>query len=236
MCTVTYIPTPSGCLITSNRDEIITRSPAIGPKVYSPSTKEILFPKDPQGGGSWIASGDNMSVCLLNGAFEPHERKDHYKHSRGLVPLAIIEHGNVPSFVEQYDFEGIEPFTVVIYNPNGLWELIWDEERPHLFGHDPKLPGIWASTPLYSPEVRAQRKQWFSEWLDSTSDPTQESILRFHTQPSSDKENGLLIARDNGLHTVSVTSIEHQNDQSALMCYRDLVFTDEPELNVQLNF
>ena len=44
-----------------------------------------------------------------------------------------------------------------------------------------------------------------------------------HTSEKSDKENGLLIHRDNGLQTVSVTSVRRTDGAESNMIYRDLV-------------
>ena len=42
MCTVTFIPTKEGCIITSNRDEKIAREKAIPPQSYEINTKKII--------------------------------------------------------------------------------------------------------------------------------------------------------------------------------------------------
>ena len=68
MCTVTFIPTNQGCIITSNRDEKISREKAISPQEYEIDGKKITFPKDPKEGGTWIAHTNNKIVVLLNGA------------------------------------------------------------------------------------------------------------------------------------------------------------------------
>ena len=43
MCTVTYIPTPEGCIVTANRDEKITRERALSPQEYYIEGKKIIF-------------------------------------------------------------------------------------------------------------------------------------------------------------------------------------------------
>lgn len=222
MCTVSYLPLQHGCLITSNRDEASERPSAFPPKVYESEGKKLLFPKDPLGGGTWIATSNDAAVCLFNGAFEPHVRKQYYRISRGLVPVSFFKYDTVDAFIKGFNFEGIEPFSLVIYHQKRLVELKWDETTLHRFEHDPLQAHIWASATLYSPEVVAERKRWFNDWLAKSPAYNVENIMRFHSSGLGDKENGLFIDRQNGLKTVSVSSIQFSEEQKTSLTYHDL--------------
>lgn len=127
MCTVTYLPVSvHSFILTSNRDEKIIRRVALTPQTNSIGEQIILYPKDTQGGGTWIATTAEKTICLLNGAFKPHQRVDHYKHSRGKVVLAAFEYTSIYDFITHYDFRGIEPFTLVIVENYQLYELRWN--------------------------------------------------------------------------------------------------------------
>ena len=230
MCTVTYLPLPDGCLITSNRDEARARDRAEFPAAHTFKGQSLVFPKDPRGKGSWIASNHTSSACLFNGAFEAHVPKPPYRHSRGLIPLEVLAHETLDHFVQDYSLEGIEPFSIVVYRPGVLQELKWDGQKAHLLDHDPSQPHIWASATLYSADVRRQRREDFDTWLNANPEFSPTSIVGFHTQGSEDRENGLLIARESGLQTVSVTSMKHTHDAPTEMLYRDLI---TQELHVQ---
>ncbi len=223
MCTVTYLPLSDGCLITSNRDEALARDRAEFPAVHHYKGQALLFPKDPRGKGSWIASNHASSVCLFNGAFEAHVPAPPYRHSRGLIPLEVLSHDTLDDFVVSHSLEGIEPFSIVVYRPGVLQELKWDGQKPHVLNHDSEQPHIWASATLYSKEVRTQRQRDFETWLRKGPEFTQANIVGFHTQGSEDHDNGLLIARDSGLQTVSVTSMKHTHDAPTEMIYHDLI-------------
>ena len=98
MCTVTFIPTNQGCIITSNRDEKISREKAISPQEYEIDGKKITFPKDPKAGGTWIVHTNNKIVVLLNGAKEKHLAKPFYRKSRGLIVCsACAFYSNAPT-------------------------------------------------------------------------------------------------------------------------------------------
>ncbi|MFZ1561686.1 MAG: NRDE family protein, partial [Saprospiraceae bacterium] len=87
MCTVTYLPTEKGYILTSSRDEYNLRS-TVQPNHYQMYNQTITFPKDEKAGGTWIAASDsNRVACLLNGAFENFEHQDHYVISRGRILL-----------------------------------------------------------------------------------------------------------------------------------------------------
>lgn len=84
MCTVSFIPVPGGALICSNRDEKIQRARAVPPKWYQVNGSPLLFPKDPDAQGSWIAMKPNGQMAvLLNGGWIKHEPVYPYRKSRG---------------------------------------------------------------------------------------------------------------------------------------------------------
>ena len=84
MCTVTYIPTKEHVYLTSNRDEKNWRTDALAPEVYEFSSGKIIYPKDGDAGGTWIAAHENGNVVVfLNGGFVAHTPAPPYRKSRG---------------------------------------------------------------------------------------------------------------------------------------------------------
>ena len=132
MCTVTYIPGKEGFFLTSNRDEHITRGIALAPAIYTTGNARLLYPKDPDKHGSWIAAKNNGDlVVLLNGAFVKHARQENYRKSRGLVLKEIIE-AELPAYhYHSMDLEGVEPFTLILYTSGELYECRWDRSEEH---------------------------------------------------------------------------------------------------------
>ena len=126
MCTVTFIPTKEGCIITSNRDEKIAREKAIPPQSYEINTKKIIFPKDQKAGGTWIAHTEDKIVVLLNGAQEKHVVKPSYRKSRGVIALEIIASSNSLSYWNNLNLIDIEPFTIVFFEENQLSRFLSD--------------------------------------------------------------------------------------------------------------
>src|SRR5688572_4604888 len=91
MCTVTFIPGSQGILLTSNRDEKIERATAVYPASYVFPPGNIMFPKDADAGGTWMAVHENgNAIVLLNGGIIKHIPTPPYRKSRGLIVLDLI--------------------------------------------------------------------------------------------------------------------------------------------------
>jgi len=209
MCTVTFVPTKKGIIITSNRDEHFSRGKAIAPIKINSNGFEIIYPKDPDAGGTWIATKNNGdTIVLLNGAFEKHISQPPYAKSRGLILLEIFNLENFTDSIKQFDFTNIEPFTIVYYLNNQLFEFRWNGVERFLTELDIHHSYIWSSATLYDAEIRNKRKEWFKQWLLTNLSPSQDEIIHFHlTAGDGDAHDNLKMNRDNQLFTVSISSI-----------------------------
>ena len=227
MCTLSFIPISSTHFIfTNNRDEDPNRV-ALKPRRYSYNGIELYYPKDSKANGSWVISnGIDTSLCLLNGAFKKHKRRLYYRQSRGLMLLEFFEHSNVTAFIDNYQFEGLEAFTLIIVkNSSGicLWEIIWDEQNLHIKKLPTSKSYIWSSSTLYSDSMKYEREQWFRNWLKDEKQINQASILNFHkTGGEGNLEYGLLMNRRNRVRTLSITQI-CGNENVHKMNYYDLL-------------
>lgn len=209
MCTVTFIPSSSRYIFTSNRDEKAGRSTAIPPEAYPFDSGNILFPKDADAGGTWIAVHENgNAIILLNGAFAAHKPKPPYKKSRGLILVDLIDSSSPAVSFQAINLNNIEPFTAIIWNDNHLFECRWDGKTKHSVLLESNQPMIWSSSTLYDETIIAKRKSWFDEWMGKDATPTQENILHFHQfTGDGDKQNDLMMNRDGVVATMSITSI-----------------------------
>jgi len=154
MCTVTYIPIGENKFIfTSNRDEAPKRS-ATGMIEKKLDAKSLLFPQDAKAKGTWISiSNKNQLVCILNGAFIKHKHRPPYRLSRGIMALDFFNYPTATDFFEKFDFEGIEPFTMIIFDDGKLYEFRWDEKEKHIVQLDILKQYIWSSCTLYTEEI-----------------------------------------------------------------------------------
>lgn len=225
MCTVTYLPLQNGgFIITSNRDERKAR-PTLPPQDYLLHNRSIYFPKDTEAGGTWFAASTDYTVVLLNGAEHKHSHQPPYRKSRGLIMLDFFSYSSPESYAQQHDFEGIEPFTLVIAHKqsNTLYQFRWDEKQATLIEKESEQPHIWSSATLYDEETRKQRSIWFDNWLSNNNEFTVENILHFHHfGGTGDMHNDLVMDRGGRVQTVSITSIEYQSE-SPILYYEDIV-------------
>lgn len=212
MCTLTYLPlSEEQYILTTNRDESPERGHTGFPSYHHVEGKNIVFPRDPKAGGTWIATSDNgISVCLLNGANKPHEYNPPYKISRGLVVMEAIECIKPDEFFKNYDFTNIEPFTMVVlfHDPElKILEFKWDGENTFLAKKDPKTPHLWASAQLYTQEAIENRDKWFQKWLKENKEFSVEAIRDFHQNAGNgDLQNDMVMDRG-VVKTVSITTI-----------------------------
>lgn len=223
MCTVTFIPAPDKVYLTSNRDEKHWRSQALAPAVYDFPSGKIVFPKDADAGGTWIAAHENgNAVVFLNGGWICHTPQPPYRKSRGLILLELINSAMPYHYFLSLSLDNIEPFTAVIWEDGRLYECRWDGVRKYEQMLDASRPHIWSSVTLYNEDVIRKRQQWFEAWLRKHGSPFREDILHFHQfTGDGDEQNDLRMNRDGKVFTVSVTSLAI-TDHSIGMHYLDL--------------
>ncbi|RYY53618.1 MAG: hypothetical protein EOO09_17310 [Chitinophagaceae bacterium] len=235
MCTVSFIPDCGRVYLSSNRDEKHTRPHALPPAVFSSNGYEIQLPLDPVSNGSWIAARNTGDAAvLLNGAFDKHLPLPVYRKSRGKVLIEIISAGKPVEEFEWYDCNNIEPFTLILYVQQQLMECRWDGLEKHIRELDANTPMIWSSATLYDNRIAKQRQHWFQDWLNNTREINTPAILDFHKKGGmGDRQNDLVMNRENQLYTVSITSICIDEDQ-VTMDYLDLKIGSQHRSNLNL--
>ena len=230
MCTVSYLPLKdANYILTSNRDESPKRPNALPINQYCIGDKTVYFPKDPQAGGTWIATtGDDRTICLLNGAFQPHVQQagQTFSKSRGIVVLDYFRYAGLLDYTEQYDFDQVEPFTLIVLetinSQTQLTELRWDGELLHSTAMDETIPHIWSSVTLYSPEIRLQRTNWFDQWINEHAAFAQDNVMDFHRFAGEGDQTSDLIMQKGNRQTVSICSIQ-RNEGLTTAVYVDLL-------------
>ena len=224
MCTVSFVNTNSKIIITSNRDEKTLRPNAIEPKNYIINSKKIIFPKDKKAGGTWFAINENSTILvLLNGAEEKHDLKESYRKSRGLIVLELISSQSVIEEWKSIHLENIEPFTLVLFEEDKLYQLRWDEIEKSSIELDTKQSHIWSSSTLYSKEIREKRASWFYTFLDTKPAVNPEELFNFHRYTEAENsEHGLVINRNDTLKTLSITQTVIERNKVAIH-YNDLI-------------
>ncbi len=220
MCTVSFVCSNNKIIITSNRDEQVLR-PAIEPKNYLINNKNIFFPKDPKAGGTWFAVTENSTVLgLLNGASEKHKWQPPYRKSRGLIVLDIISSESAIDFWKEINLLEIEPFTLVLYQDQKLYQLRWDGLMKETVLLDTNKNYVWSSSTLYPKDIREKRSEWFYQFLETKPEISEIEMFNFHRYTENENsENGLIINRNDHLKTLSITQTVIEDNKVSLMHY-----------------
>jgi hypothetical protein len=226
MCTLSFYPKPAndGFILTFSRDEMPNRSTV---EIVKDVERGLIYPKDALHGGTWLAVSQitGRFTCLLNGAFELHERCLPYRKSRGLVLLESFDYSDIEDFWDSYDFTNIEPFTMISGENNHFNEFRWDGVERHLRSINNRKWGIWSSCTLYNSKIRSTRAGWFSDFLKSKKGVLDTKHLwQFHQIPNAEApETGILMRRPSGPETVSVTQLNyHFSSQKIDFQYHEL--------------
>lgn len=224
MCTVSFVNTGDKVIITSNRDEQVIRPNAIPPKNYFVNGKNVIYPKDPRAGGTWYVVDENGTVLvLLNGADEKHIVTAPYRKSRGLIVLDLIGDSSPKDFWNEIDLDHIEPFTLVLFQEQFLFQLRWNGECKEKIMLDSNESHIWSSTTLYPEVIRKERSSLFYSFLDKNPMTSEIEMYHFHRYTESkNQENGLVINRNNQLKTLSITQSVIEKNKVSILHY-DLI-------------
>ncbi|MFV8393951.1 NRDE family protein [Flavobacterium sp. LB2P6] len=228
MCTVSFVATNDKIIITSNRDEKTVRPSAIPPRSYTVNGKNLIFPKDPKAGGTWfVANADGTILVLLNGAEEKHEVQLPYRKSRGLIVLEMISSNSPKDFWTEIDLENIEPFTLILFQNNALFQLRWNGKEKETTFLDIHQNHIWSSSTLYPSAIREKRAKWFHTFMHDNSEISESKMYDFHryTEEGND-ENGLVINRNDEMKTLSITQAVIEKNKVIILHY-DLIVQED---------
>lgn len=223
MCTVTFLPHPKGVLLSSSRDEHLQRGIATPPAIYSGDAGPLLYPKDAKAGGSWfVINHEGTTGILLNGAFTAHVQQPPYCISRGLLLIELFNQLDVSQHIQPRLFDGIEPFTLILWEHSNLLEYRWNGTELYIKQLPTHKPHIWSSATLYNASMQQEREVWFEEWYQKHSSFSAEKILHFHTHTqAANKEYGIRMQRSNGIQSASITTAHIQPDAIQII-HRDL--------------
>jgi uncharacterized protein with NRDE domain len=223
MCTVVFIPKGDKFYFASLRDESPLRPAALVPEIRVTGNVQVLSPMDAKAGGTWIGiTAYGSIIILLNGGFENHDRKTLYKKSRGLIVSELLASVSPVQTWNMMDMEAIEPFTLVVWMENDLYQLVWDGVNKHHLKLDTDRPYIWSSATLYDEAAKVNRKQLFNKWAASNMPVSALSLMNlFKSYP--DNENGFLINRNGRTKTLSYSFIELRLRESAEFQYYDFL-------------
>lgn len=232
MCLVSYIPTPNGVIMSSNRDEAPSRSTNTLQKERRKTT-EINYPADSKGGSWFVLSEDGVCAIVLNGAFKFHKRKENYRLSRGVMLKEIFDYDSPIDFIRDYNFTNIEPFTLVLWTGKSLIELRWNSLLKYLEILDPKKIHVWSSSTLYNEEQVTQRKKLFHSLVSHSKSLDSEIIQDIHLNGKvGNSDFDFVMNREDRVCTVSLTQMIVEKNKLELSYY-NLLLDEKQEVKLK---
>jgi Transport and Golgi organisation 2 len=183
MCTVSWLPDPLGYTLCFNRDERLTRAPALPPAVRDGGGVPYIAPLDGNFGGTWLASNAfGLSLGILNRYRVPGYVAPPSPRSRGLLPLELIAHPaatDALSALGNANLGSTQPFVLLAVEPGGPVRVAeWDGSTLEVRSHA-KAGLIMTSSSVTEPEVAASRQALFGA-LQGISVAALESLHRSH--------------------------------------------------------
>jgi hypothetical protein len=185
MCTVSWLHHDSGYELLCNRDEKLTRKPALAPSVHLHGGVRFVAPVDGDHGGSWISANEHgVALCLLNGANLGGSRPSPNSNgirSRGLILLELADAPSAMAACEQLArtaLDGTAPFTLLALEP-GLPSSVaeWNGADLAVFPNgDPFMPLVSSSFDTHA--VQTRRRTEFALRTRACVDGP--ALYRFH--------------------------------------------------------
>jgi hypothetical protein len=128
MCTVSVIAWRDGIRLACNRDELLSRPPALPPVLRSFGAHRAILPIDPATGGTWIAASDaGLVMALLNVNPTPRRVSDQSPRlSRGIIIPGILHCDRIRDAVERahtLDPDDFPPFRLLILDQHRWTEV-----------------------------------------------------------------------------------------------------------------
>lgn len=118
MCTLSWLPGPTGYRVYFNRDERLARAPAQAPALRTVGGTAVLAPIDGDFGGTWIGVNQHgLTASLLNRYEDAPAEPDatHTRISRGLLLLDLLAAPSAPGLIEALGHARLPdylPFTI----------------------------------------------------------------------------------------------------------------------------
>lgn len=182
MCTVSWLLEQNSYQVLCNRDEKRTRMRAMPPSITLEAELSVLAPRDPQGGGTWIAANSQgTTLAILNGNLGAARTLKPI--SRGLLPQRLIRLGSMERILtelERTDLAQFLPFTLLVLNPElPVHKVEWDGELRTL-SVESSASGFVTSSSFEPEAVRHSREALFEQMRASRGATTPDLLYKFH--------------------------------------------------------
>lgn len=243
MCTITYLPLENGdYILTQNRDVGTKRVIAIPPERHEINGQILVYPVDPQGGGTWNAVSETHHAFIMNGAEFDYYPAAEAVLSRGELCIGLLLHGE--ALFDKLEMQKFDHFTIVLINTADrnapIREWRWNGRELNTREYPGNKAYLWISHGLYSEEDYMRKTPAFQEWYSEitkvlqSTDNIAEKVWEWHHLKEVDGKEGFIIDRDYGVMTVSVLQTKKERGTFSYR-YEDIK-TEEEHIYENLEF
>ncbi len=211
MCTATWLITDEGYELWFNRDERRTRARALLPRTERAGGVAFIAPRDPDGGGSWIATNEfGLTVALLNAWSDGGEPRE--PRSRGLLVMDLAQERDVDAVVASLATEELARY-------RGFHLLALDRSgAPRVFRGSPGATRVvpeLAQTPLVSSSLDEGRARLVRSELFRTRAPVDAAgHVGFHVSHEPERGPWSPCMHRDDASTVSATHVAVERDRA----------------------
>ena len=234
MCTVTALRRADGWLVTMNRDE--RRDRPDGEPPFHWGRPDMLAPRDPEAGGTWIGvRPDGVWACLLNAYLtEAEELPIPEPQSRGRIIPSLLASDDPAALLRAIEFERTHGFRLWLGGPEGVLEFLWDQRR---LQETPIQDDQWAfvTSSLYEREVVLKaRGEAYEKWRGEGAPFADNGLPALHLERYGlEPTHAMLMARPMS-KTRSITQIEIAGDTIAMRHWPEGGFEAASAASVQM--
>ena len=220
MCTLSWQIRNNSLTVVFNRDELFSRPDAHPPGEETIDGTRVLAPRDPEGGGTWIAANEHgLLVCLMNYYHAPFRAQPGVRYqSRGLLVRTVSTHSDLHalrSMLADMDLHTYRPFHLVVF-PGVFAPIEWQWDGSRLV-EVVGAPHVLTSTGLFPRLVTKLRTRQFrkatSNFLNELTDEQQLQLHRLR-RPWPAAISVAMRMKDRG--TVSLMQVKVTPDEVAM--------------------
>ena len=173
MCTVSWLPAADGYHLFTNRDERLTRAPALPAAARQADGVPFLAPLDGEAAGTWVlVNAFGLTVTLLNRWGVPGDVEPTEPRSRGLLALDLASAPGIDEAAARLTPARLavtRPCTLILAAPGRpAWIGSWDGRALAVAAQ--AEPGfLRSSSSVTEPEVLASRRALFATLVPVTA-------------------------------------------------------------------
>ncbi|WP_018404425.1 NRDE family protein [Marinobacter gelidimuriae] len=221
MCTVSWHFSDRGLDLFFNRDESLTRSEAEPPVVEQQGDVNTLMPRDPVGGGSWLAANNRgLILALLNNYRYPTKISSDQALSRGLLVrrLSALEGiAGVRKFLADEILALYPPFFLLVFEDCQREPVQWEWDGETLKETWDMVESPISTSSLMPRLVPALRQYLMRRALRRTDrNRTASTLLALHRASRPWPATVTVAMKRKGSATVSLTHVRVTPDDIAM--------------------